>query len=377
MAMSGQNPFAHLLEEDAETAETDRRKRIGTSEQNRLLPKYGIPKSALAMPPEQGGQQPPTAKSQPNPFSNLLEDKKEGENTFLGQLPSTDNAKKMFHTPEMIDELIGNLSGLKGMKVINPKASVGFGQALKSYMKKIVPEEVAETIQKSHDKLSQQASNIYDLIKSEVTPRGVNNIPLAQDVLTSAESYLPKTRATKALIDKVKTGDYEAIHQLQSDLGTQGTKQLGADLAADRNAGEEMLDVREKINEAIRDKFNSHGHSDLSKLLDEANEKYTKLKDVYYKHPSIAKLVHPESRKMPKNPMNLFSEKSVPMGKVLAEHPEVAKAVKTTNEANQFIKKLKTGKNIGIAGSAASAIAGGGLYGGKKLIDMLINRGGE
>jgi hypothetical protein len=320
----------------------------------------------------------PTAIGAPaksNQFGDLIPKQSD---TFIGKLPigpatAPLGSKESFVNPESLKDISEFAAGGPGMKVIGAKG-INFGKGIKSVLTKIAPKELAYGVQKAHDKLSQQASNIYDFIKSEVGPRGVGKINVAEDLIKEAESHLPKTRANKDLIERARTGNYEALHDLQSDLGKRGTKALGADLAADRNIGEEMLDTRGKINDVIKNQFNEYGHPDLTKLLEEANGKYTKLKKLYYSHPKVAKLVHPESRLVPKNPLSLFSEESKPMKELLGEHPEIQEALDTSERAKNFIEKLK---KIPKSGYAAGGVGAGGLslYGGKRLIDLLKGEG--
>lgn len=345
MAASGVNPFAHLLEEDEDVAEADKWRKIGASENKRLMPKYGIPKEALAMPPDTSANKP----GQINPFQHLLAEENKKPNLLeqlkrkAGEIAPTmppgvnmasgilsmafpgkqgelvENLPQIVRgaqptTSESVSQELGKLIPGTG---IGGAATVKFGQGVKSLLTKVKPKELAYGIQKGHDQLLKQSKNIFDLIKSEVKTRGVNQIDLGKDVIQQAEKHLPQTRVNKELIAKAETGDYEAVHKLQSDLGKRGTKNLGSNLAADRDAGEEMLDIREKINDAIKNKFKQSGHEDLANHLEEANDIYRKLKKTYYSHPTIAKLVHKESRKIPANPMKVFSEESVPMKRII------------------------------------------------------------
>lgn len=273
---------------------------------------------------------------------------------------------------QMVENIINSYAGSPAMNVIGNEA-LTLGKGIKSALTKIDTNGLMKGVQNAHDKLLKGASDIYDYIKSEVKPRGVSNIDISPNLINEAEANLPKTRANKKLIEDARSGDYEALHNIQSDLGKKGTKALSSDLSADRNIGEEMMDTREKINEAIENKFKENGHEDLAKLLQEARGKYRTLKDTYYSHPTIAKLVNPEIRKIPSNPLKTFSEESVPMQKVLNSHPELSTAVKTNDMAKEFFKKLNKLKNVGIG----TGIAGGAIYGAKQLSNSLDDLGDE
>lgn len=281
-------------------------------------------------------------------------------------------AYQALQSPE--DPITGGVEGAIGAPagIVGGKLAMkvpGLAQGIKAVMTKIDPKGLAYGVQASHDKLMNQASDIYNFIKSEVGPRGVSKIDLPEGLIDSASEHLPDTDASKDLINRAKSGDYDALHELQSDLGQRGAKLKGADLYADRNIGEKMLDTREKINDAIRDRFKEYGQDDLANLLDEAKDKYRYIKDTYYSHPTVAKLVGSETRKIPTDPIKTFSEESKPMGKLLAAHPEIQEAVNTSNTAKNFMKGLK--KTAYVAGGT---LAVPGLYESYDLLNLLKHK---
>lgn len=236
----------------------------------------------------------------------------------------------------------GMLAGAAG------KLALNLPQAMKMITTKINPKEWVYGIQRAHDTAMKRAGDIYDFIKSEVKPRGVSNIEIPKDILSDAGEHLPKTGSYKNLIENAKSGDYEALHKLQSDLGKKGSKNLSGDSYADRLKGEEMMDIRDRINQAIRDKFKEHGHEDLVKLLDEANKQYKNLKETYYSHPAVGKMVHKDIRKVPKKPENVFAEESLPMSRLLEAHPEISEQMKLLSTKKKILKQLgKTGLTLG------------------------------
>jgi hypothetical protein len=232
---------------------------------------------------------------------------------------------------------------------------------IKSLFSKADPKKWMSNIQGAHTKLLNQSSDIYNYVKNEVNPRGVGIIDVGKDLIDQAKKYLPKTDASKALIKKAESGDYDALHEVQSDLGKRGYKSTQHELNSERNKGFEMLDVREKINKAIRDKFEEHGHGDLSKLLDEASGKYKTMKEVYESIPAIKKLVG-KNKKIPHDPMGLFSEESEPMQRLFEHHPEIQKEMDELTK-KEFMKKLLTRSALGLGG------AGGTIAGGSYLLD--------
>lgn len=246
-----------------------------------------------------------------------------------------------------------------------PQAIGNLKQSIGTLFKRLDPEGLVSLVQKGHDKAFQQASDLYNFVKNEVNNRGIKNINVNDKLIDKAEGYLPKTDSNEALIAKARTGDYEAVHNLQSDLGKRGFKLKAHDLSSESDKGEEMLDLRDKINRSTSNTFKDLGHEDLSKLLDEARNKFSKMKDTYYSHNSIAKMVNPSTRKIPKNPINIFSEKSVQMDKLIKKHPEIQEAIDLKKEKDKLKPILK------YSGIGASAFAGGAL---EEYVRHLFNK---
>lgn len=241
-------------------------------------------------------------------------------------------------------------------------ASEGYG-LLKHTFGYETPSTVAKAVQASHDVLKNNASQLFDMVENEAKNRGINTIPINSKLIDEASQNLPNTRAVKNLLDKAKTGDYSYVRKLQSELGNRGTNRLSSDLASDRDIGEEMLDTREKINQSISNHFKDMGHDDLDNLLTEARSKYKQLKDTYYSHPTISKLVDESQRKIPRNIMNVFSEDSVPMQRLREQNPFIQRnldARENTKNALDTLKKLFKGLTY----------AGGGIFGAHELTQL-------
>lgn len=266
--------------------------------------------------------------------------------TFIGKMPlgpikAPFGSKESFVNPETVGNLMDFAAGQPGIKAVGGAAmkTVQKLPQLKDFINTFKTRSLIEPIQKGADKLLKQSSDIYDLVKERVLPEGVSKINLDSKLLEEAANHLPKTQASKALVEAARSGDYNALHELQSDLGKLGSDAKGGETYADRNKGEEILDTRSKINDAIRNTFKENDKGYLAKLLDEASDKYRKMHEIYYKHPTIAKLVNPKTRIVPKNPMTALTEESERTKKLLEAHPELNRSIKN-------MKKLNTVKKI-------------------------------
>lgn len=253
-------------------------------------------------------------------------------------------------------------TGAPGMQITGVTGEIPW--AIKTLMSKVVPHKLTEIVQKGHDILSEEASGIFDFIKDKAKDMVIK---LPKDLLNDAKQYLPDTRRVKSLITDAEKGSYDALHSLQSELWKLGSKGLSADLPSAVKEGHEMLDVRSRINDIIQNHFINSGENDLAHLLTKARDRYRNLKDIYYSHPGVGKLVNPDIRKIPKNIMNFFSEQSVPMQKVIEKHPEIQKMLELSKGKKQIFDILK---KAGV-GTVLTGGTGAAVYTAKGVYDLM------
>ncbi len=302
-------------------------------------------------------------------FSDLAEKKPKMVKTIIGDLPSKEDFKNEMMDPKNLNEMMINmLPAAQGMRLVG-KAGPTLGKSIKSIFTKIAPRSWVERVQKGHDVMKGKAEDMFNFIKDQIPHRKIPNIGMSEELLNEAEQHLPVTRATKKLIENARSGDYNAVHKLQSDLGRRGFGRLASEDYAQRDVGEEILDTRDKLLEKIKNHFDETGNKDLSETLDKARSQWKDLKDIYYKHPKVAQMVEQDMRLVPKNPENIFSEESVPMKRVIEQHPEIGQELDTMNTANRFINSLKKKGAIGLGIGGV----GGSLYTGGKVLDYIKN----
>jgi hypothetical protein len=259
----------------------------------------------------------------------------------------------------------GGALALGGAGKVAGKAAEKLPGLIRGLSTKSTPEALVESIQKPHDKLQSTADELYGQVKQAIKKRDVK-IPVKDEYLNEIVDILPKTRASRKLIEKAKTGDYESVHELQSHLYKKGTKGLSSDDIALENQGEEILDLRDKINDDLEKHLIKEGHIDIAHVLKQGKKSYAKLKDTYYDKllpKGIGKLVHSETRLVPENPEKLLSQNSEPMKKFLSSHPEAAKHSQGIKEKEAALKSL----NKALLGTG---VAGGTLTVGKVLHDL-------
>jgi hypothetical protein len=204
---------------------------------------------------------------------------------------------------------------------------------------KIDYEKPIEQIRSKYDLRDALSSKEFTDIKNEAYGRGVNIIPNIDKTIEAIEKgkYLPNTEAFKKLINKAKTGDYEAVRDLQTDLGHFGVSNRSSHIQAEKYKGIEMLDLREKINDAIQKHFKDQGHNDLADRLQNARNEYNDIIKTYHNTSgktattstrAISKMVDKSKRLTPRNPETVFTEKSKPLDEFIKKHPEIAEVLK-------------------------------------------------
>lgn len=256
----------------------------------------------------------------------------------------------------------------RAIGAVESAAPVGAGKALlklpevmKTLTSKVNPKEWPYAVQKAHDFLESKAKDIYNFVKGEAQPRGVGNLELDKDLFNEIKELpISSSKEFKDLVSRAEKGDYEALRDLQSEIGSYGSEIKGSSLASERYTGRSILNLRKRFNEDMYKKMEERGAGDLAKMLKEANEHYTNMHEIYHQVPSIKKIVSKEKgRIIPKNPISALSEESDRIKPFLSAHPEIGEGLKLHANKKEIMKSLK---NIGIPvgssiGSALSTAA--------------------
>jgi hypothetical protein len=233
----------------------------------------------------------------------------------------------------------------------------------KSAFSKISPLKIGKDIQASHDKLEKSASDLFTQVQDVAKDRNIGLVNIGKDIKDNIgeyinNKYLPNTMAAKKIISNAKEGDYSSLRKLQSELWHRGTAKKSSVIPSDQDTGEEMLEARDILNDKIINHFNKINHPDLAEKLQDAKHIYKNLKDIYYSHPSISKLVDKSTRKIPKNMFSVLSEESNQMRRLRKENPFIEDVLQKRTEKANALKRLKylggLGAGAGILGGAAS-----------------------
>jgi hypothetical protein len=263
----------------------------------------------------------------------------------------------------------GGALALGGAGNVVGKAAGKVGEKIPAFLRglgsKSTPEMLVEAVQKPHDVLKNTENELYGQVKSAIKKRNIT-IPVKDDYLNQVAEVLPKTRASRQLIEKAKSGDYDAVHDLQSHLYKKGSKGLASDDIALENQGEEILELRNKINEDLENHLLKEGHIDIAHVLRQGKKTHKNIMDTYYDknlRKGIGKMVNQDLRLVPENPEKLFNQNSVPMKRFLEKHPEAAKHTQGIKEKEKALEDLKTLLTRG-------GIGGGIAAGSKTIYDL-------
>lgn len=267
------------------------------------------------------------------------------------------------------DKTLGAAEGLAlgGAGKVIQKTAEKVPPFLRGLFNSSTENDLVKSVQNPHDVLQNTAETLYDQVRGAIKRRNVsvNVNPSTLDEILDQEAM--KTPTVKKLVDAAKQGDYDSLHKLQSSLYQKGTKDMLNPDAVVETRGENLMDLRQRINKEIENNLLQQGHVDIAHVLRQGKNIYKQLMDTYFAKDlpkGIGKLVQSDLRKVPENAQNLFSENSKPMAKFLKQHPETAKHVQGINEKQAAIKALH--KILWGAGGV-----GVGLTGGRTLYDLL------
>lgn len=270
------------------------------------------------------------------PFTHIPE----GTEKALGLEADTEKGDELFRAVPDIASIVA-----PGISVAKVGKRVLKGPDLKTALR--------ET-QSKVNSLKNNIGSTFDVVKKEVDQRGIGKIPIKKELISQAENLLDKTPESKDLIKRAKTGDYNALRDLQSDLREIGETALSNKLSTERKIGKEALSTRKQINNSVEGYLEESGHKDLSQLLKQAKQDYAGLQNTYFSSPALAK-VFGKSQKVPKNPVTLLTEESTEMNNFFKAHPEMQKMLEKTLKHKSRVKRL--GK-LGTIGLTAAGIEG-------------------
>lgn len=262
--------------------------------------------------------------------------------------------------------------------VIAAAKKLELGDIVKSFFNKAVPKDVVRIIQNKYDSLLSNASQKFNNVADQVVKRNVGKIPIDDKHLDDIikNKHLPDTIQSQKLIENARTGDYQAVRDLQSDLRYWGDKANESELIADQHKGREIHDLRNKINESLAGHLENTGNKDLADQLRDAMKQYRDLNELYFGEDTpraIKNMVKPGLRKTPNNVLSVLSEDSEPVKKIVDAHPEIKplmEVLKKKDTASKVFNKLLLTGVGGVTGGATVSY-------GPSIINKLLGRSSD
>ncbi len=136
-------------------------------------------------------------------------------------------------------------------------------------IKKPIPKEYISP--HDYDNLENVVTDVSKIIKDI----GGKKINISPELIKDAAQFLPKTSAYKNMLKEASKGDYNALFNLQSDLGKHSSDYAKSFFsAAERAHGRAGLTTRNKLLTEIHAGLNDVGHKDVSELLKKGQDEY-------------------------------------------------------------------------------------------------------
>jgi hypothetical protein len=208
-----------------------------------------------------------------------------------------------------------------------------------------------EAIQRGFDTKLKNLSNMFEEVGKDVENSGIKKIKVPDQLYSEIEAQAPNSKAFRRFLEKSKSGRYEDLRKLNTELFNRGTKYASSPNPSDRELAEDMFNSRDILNDIISKALRHRGLEESANKLNKARGGYKSLMETYTAHPQIAKLVG-KNRLVPKT-SNPLKENSERLKQLKMHHPEIDRQL-------NYEKSLKNALQIG---SGVAGLTGlGGIY---------------
>ena len=226
-----------------------------------------------------------------------------------------------------------------------PVAFKGLASSLrlgKSAITSVKPRKAADVIQEAHDISEAKAVAPFKEASKIAKERDIPSVKINKSIFDLASRAFPKKQEYKDLLKKAKLGDYEALRQVSSDMKKVSRRLDDPDrLLTEQHFGSELDEAAQNIDKTMQHQFSIKGHKDLADLMKEGISNFAEHKNLYYKNPTIAKLVG-EEKKVPKNLVKTIAKDETYFKKLREAHPGL-KPILKRQEDQELLKKLGIG----------------------------------
>lgn len=248
---------------------------------------------------------------------------------------------------------------ISGALPLAGKAAVIGGKLGKNYLFGEKPREAASILQNAYKKHHGEAVSMLEDTASEVSKRGVSHIQIEKSLFKKIKEEVPdKTHAFSELLKKAKTGDYDALRELQSDLRIKSEDLGSSGTYAERNLGKLVGELRDNINKSITGHLKKTGNEDLATKLTHGMEKYKQVMKTYHGNKRISKLVGPDEE-IPDTLYKLLGRDTKYFRELRKAHPELDKSLKVHELQKDISHLYKKASKLGYAGALLKYLLSG------------------
>lgn len=97
--------------------------------------------------------------------------------------------------------------------------------------------------------------------------REVGGLVVPEEIFNEAQQFLPDNLPTQNLLEAARSGNYDPLFTLQSDLARSGRQLTRSFSGADRLHGFQANALRQRLLENIRNGLTESGHGDIAELM--------------------------------------------------------------------------------------------------------------
>lgn len=249
------------------------------------------------------------------------------------------------------------LGALKGAGEVGAGLAVKPGiRAIKAIGKTPTNEMVGEILQKNFNKSYKEAAGLLNQAGTEAKKIGIHVLktgrgtPLNKSFWGELAHNMDTAKSTKDLIKSAKSGDFDALRKLQSDMGKRSNWLKSKDTSADYDMGKNLGELRDSLNSYIENHFEKSGYENISNMIKEGMNKYRQVMQTY-KDPLIAKAIGPEEE-ISEGLLKRTMKTSKTMKQLRKANPELAPLHQTIKD-KQALQKLGITGGGGLPGFAA------------------------
>ncbi len=240
-------------------------------------------------------------------------------------------------------------AGLKGLKE-------GGKLGLAAITRSPTPRKAADVIQSSYEAAHKIATQPLNEAKKLAYENNIGPIRIKPALLDDVPKILGKEEGVMRLLNKARSGDFEALDKVQSDLKKEYRILSSPDKShADRLLGKDANSLADKILDGMKLHAEYKGHKNIANLITQGKKNYAELAELYLSNPTVSKLVGKE-KVVPKNLLSKLESDSAYFNRLKTEIPSIGKMLKVRESQKKLKKAVKVGTSLAHGGALSKYI---------------------